>query len=89
MQTIAITVMAVAIVAGVNLGATETRAVMEGNRQKSHGKYNPSELDMNNIWKCHVCDMTVYFTLARRILTICTYICAQGFHIDLWEKELT
>ena len=57
MQTIAITVMAVAIVAGVNLGATETRAVMEGKRQKSHGKYNPSELDMYNIWKCHVCGL--------------------------------
>ena len=58
MQITAITEMVVAIAAGVNLGATETRAVMEGNRQKSHGKYNPSELDMYNIWQCHVCDIS-------------------------------
>ena len=50
MQIIVITEMATAITAGVNVGAMETRAVMEGKRQKSHGKYNPSELDMYNIW---------------------------------------
>lgn len=40
----------VAITAGVNLGAKETRGDMFGNRQKSHGKYNPIALDTNSIY---------------------------------------
>lgn len=38
MPIIAITVMMAAMEAGVNLGAMDTRAVIEGKRQKSHGK---------------------------------------------------
>ncbi len=39
----------VAIAAGVNFGAKDTRGDMDGNRQKSHGKYSPMALERNSI----------------------------------------